>query len=120
MVNLILEAVAKPKAPKIVSFASRKARETVGANLRREIARAFPGKSETYGFEKIETDTGTSLSTLQRIASGAVGCSIDTLANIAHNIGCTLADLTQTKDGLETGSTDPVSQKLHPGGKRPR
>lgn len=98
--------MAKPKASKIVSFAAQQGRDLVGKNLLREIARAYPNKSVTYAYEKIEKGTGISLSTLQRIAAGAVGPSIDTLSNIAHNIGCSLADLTQeSKDGLTAGAS---------------
>jgi transcriptional regulator with XRE-family HTH domain len=46
-------------------------------------------------FSQIERDTGISLSTLQRIAKGQVGPSIDTIGNIAHNLGCTVSELTK-------------------------
>jgi DNA-binding Xre family transcriptional regulator len=73
----------------------------------RELTKAFPHKTKTYGFEKISADTGLSLSTLQRIADGKVGPSIDTIAAIARNLGCSVADLLEeSKDGL-LGATAP-------------
>lgn len=56
-----------------------------------------------------------SLSTLQRIADGKVGPSIDTLANIANNLGCSLADLftEESKDRLLSSTPSAsTSQRL--------
>lgn len=108
--ELLFQGVAKPKTPKLVSWAARQGREALGRNLVRQLAKAFPQKSLTFQFEKVESDTGISLSTLQRIADGKVGPSVDTLANIAHNLGCSLADLfaEESKDRL-LSSTAPES-----------
>lgn len=113
--KLIFEGVGKPKTPKIVSWPARQGREALGRNLLHQLSRAFPHKSRTYGFEKVAKDTGMSLSTLQRIADGKVGPSVDTLANIAHNLGCSLADLftEESKDRLlSSTSSESASQRL--------
>jgi hypothetical protein len=85
--------VGRPKSKKIVSAAARRLRLTVGLNLKRLVAREWPGKSLTFGYERIGEATGFSLSTLQRVAAGSHGCEIDTLADIAKALGCTAAEL---------------------------
>lgn len=113
--EIVSQGVGKPKTTKIVSWNARQAREALGRNLIRQLMKAFPHKSRTYGFEKVAADTGMSLSTLQRIADGKVGPSIDTLANIAHNLGCSLADLftEESKDRLLSSTPSAsTSQRL--------
>lgn len=112
--NLVSEGVAKPKTPKIVSRPARKGRELVASNFVRLVAKVFEGRSQTYGFEKIEADTGISLSTLQRIAKAQTGATVDTLSDIAHNLGYALSDLTASKDGLtDSKHADSSRQDLH-------
>jgi DNA-binding Xre family transcriptional regulator len=110
--NLIYLPVGKAKAPKGVSAAARRARELVGQNIKHELDRAFPHKSLTYGFLKVGESTGLSLSTLQRICAGKVGCQLDTLADIAHTLGCSMADLfVASKDGLLGLGPEAASQQ---------
>lgn len=118
--ELISFRVGKPKASKIVSRQARRAREVLGQNLLRQVAKAFPHKSRTHGFEQIESDTGIALATIQRISKGQVGASIDTLANIAHNLGCTVADLIAESrmDGLPAST--PSQSSLQSLQRRPR
>lgn len=81
------------RGPKIVSHPARKLRQALVENLKRTIAREYPGISETAAFERIEEDTGISLSSMQRITSGKTGPSIDTLADLAHHLGTTVPEL---------------------------
>lgn len=110
--DLFSEGVSKAKTKKIVSRQARLGREAVGRNFARLVAAAFPGKSRTYGYEQIEKDTGIRLSTLQRIAKGENAATIDTLSDIAHNLGCNLSDLTSIAHA-EAKHPDPSRQGLH-------
>lgn len=111
--DLFLDGVSKAKTKKIVSRQARLGRQAVGRNFSRLVAAAFPGRSKTYGYEQIEKDTGIVLATLQRIAKGQTAATIDTLSDIAHNLGCTLSDLTSISHA-EAKHPDPTRQGLHP------
>lgn len=103
--KLISEEVRQPKTTKIVSHQARQARLALGQNILRRLAHLYPHKAKTYGFERIQEETGLTLSTLQRITDGKVGPSVDTIANIAHNLGVSVAELMmEPKDG-PTGKT---------------
>lgn len=110
--ELFLSEVPNPKTKKVVSRQARLGREAVGRNFARLVAAAFPGKSRTHGYEQIERDTGIRLSTLQRIAKGETAATIDTLSDIAHNLGCSLSDITSIVHA-ESKHPDPTRQGLH-------
>jgi transcriptional regulator with XRE-family HTH domain len=102
-----------PAKHKLVSHAARKTREAMVANLKRRITELYPKLSTTAAYEKIGEDTGYSLSSFQRIMSGSTGPSIDTLSDIAHNLGCSVAELlSPPKDGLAAAHSEPVAQRL--------
>lgn len=112
--ELFSEGVSKAKTKKIVSRQARLGRQAVGRNFARIVAEAFPGKSRTYGYEQIEKDTGIALATLQRIAKGQTAATIDTLSDIAHNLGCSLSSLTAAPNGLaDSKHGDPTRHGLH-------
>lgn len=75
---------------KIVSYPARMVRETLTANLKAEIKRAYPGDLPTAAYVKIHRATGYSVSTLQRIVNGQNSPQLDTLADIASAIGTTV------------------------------
>jgi transcriptional regulator with XRE-family HTH domain len=82
-------------------------------NLRRRITESYPKLSTTAAYERIGADTGISLSSFQRIMSGSTGPSIDTLSDIAHNLGCSVAEiLSPPKDGLAAAQSEPSTQRL--------
>ena len=90
-----------PVRQKIVSHWARKTREALVSNLQAQIEANYRGLSITAAYEKIEAGTGISLSSMQRIMSGNTGPSIDTLADLAHHLGTTVADLlTVRKEGF--------------------
>lgn len=102
-----------PAKHKLVSHAARKTREAMVANLARRIAEIYPKLTKTAAYERIGEDTGNSLSSFQRIMSGKTGPSIDTLSDIAHNLGCSVAELLSLpKDGLTAAQTSAVAQPL--------
>jgi transcriptional regulator with XRE-family HTH domain len=102
-----------PAKHKLVSHAARKTREVMVENLGERIREAYPKLSKTAAYERIGEDTGNSLATFQRIMSGKTGPSIDTLSDIAHNLGCSVADLlSPRKDALPTVPPGPVAQPL--------
>lgn len=86
---------AMPAKRKLVSHVARHNRELMVDNLARLIRRAYPNMAPNTAYLRIGRDTGNSLSTMQRIMSGHTGPSIDTLADIAHNLGSTVAELLQ-------------------------
>lgn len=103
-----------PAKHKLVSHAARKTRELLVANLERRIRDVYPKLSVTAAYERIGQDTGNSLSSFQRIMSGKTGPSIDTLSDIAHNLGCSIAELfTPVKEDLPAAHTSPPTQSLH-------
>ena len=105
--------MGKVKSPKPVSWAARQARIALGRNLLDQIGKKWPGGSQTFGFEKVGNDTGLSLSTLQRMAKGEVGATLDTIANIAYALGCSVAELTAEKDVLTGSKVEaPIRQSL--------
>lgn len=102
-----------PAKRKLVSHAARKTREAMVDNLNRRIREVYPNLSKTAAYERIGRDTGNSLSSFQRIMSGRTGPSIDTLSDIAHNLGTSVAELLSlTKDGLSAAQSDAASQRL--------
>jgi hypothetical protein len=46
--ELVSNDVSKPKSSKVVSWAARQARMALGRNLRAQMARVYPDRSETY------------------------------------------------------------------------
>lgn len=62
-------------------------------NLEKALRKAYPNVAINTVYLRIQKDTGISLSSMQRIMSGNTGPSIDTLSDLAHNLGCTLSDL---------------------------
>jgi transcriptional regulator with XRE-family HTH domain len=103
-----------PAKHKLVSHAARKTREAMVENLERKILEVYPNLSKTAAYERIGQDTGNSLSSFQRIMSGRTGPSIDTLSDIAHNLGCSVAELLASpKDGKLPAAPDgAVAQRL--------
>jgi DNA-binding phage protein len=104
-----------PAKHKLVSHAARKTREAMVANLERRIAEVYPKLSKTRAYARIGEDTGNSLSSFQRIMSGKTGPSIDTLSDIAHNLGCSVSELLSPpppKDGLPAAHGGAVVQPL--------
>lgn len=90
-----------PATRKLVSHAAKRTREAMVENLKSAIEREYPRVALSTAYDKIQAATGTSLSTMQRIMSGTTGPSIDTLADLAHHLGTTVADLvTPRKDAL--------------------
>lgn len=82
-------------------------------NLTRRIREVYPTLSLTAAYERIGKDTGNSLSSFQRIMSGMTGPSIDTLSDIAHNLGCSVAELfTTTKHELPPAQDREVPERL--------
>ncbi len=82
-------------------------------NLADRIRAAYPKLSKTAAYERIGEDTGNSLATFQRIMSGKTGPSIDTLSDIAHNLGCSVGDLlSPRKDALPAAPSSAVAQSL--------
>ena len=81
-----------PAKHKLVSHAARKTRQVMVSNLMIRIDQVYPTLSITAAFERIGQDTGISLSSFQRIMSGRTGPSIDTLSDIAHNLGMSVGD----------------------------
>jgi len=82
-------------------------------NLGRRIREVYPKLSLTAAYAKIGQDTGNSLSSFQRIMSGKTGPSIDTLSDIAHNLGCSVGDLlSPRKDALPAAPSGAVAQPL--------
>jgi hypothetical protein len=84
------------------------------ANLERRIRGLYPNLSTTAAYERIGQDTGIALSSFQRIMSGSTGPSIDTLSDIAHNLGCSVAELLSlSMDGKLPAAPDgAVAQRL--------
>lgn len=102
-----------PAKHKLVSHAARKNRELMVQNLTRRIREVYPTLSLTAAYERIGQDTGNSLSSFQRIMSGTTGPSIDTLSDIAHNLGCSVAELfTPTKNELPPAQDRGVAERL--------
>lgn len=102
-----------PAKHKLVSHAARKTRELMVANLERRILEVYPKLSKTAAYERIGQDTGNSLSSFQRIMSGKTGPSIDTLSDIAHNLGCSVAELfAPIKEDLPAAPNGAVAQSL--------
>jgi transcriptional regulator with XRE-family HTH domain len=102
-----------PAKHKLVSHAARKTRELMVENLTERIRAAYPKLSKTAAYERIGDDTGIALHTFQRILSGKAGPSIDTLSDIAHNLGCSVADLlSPRKDALPAAPPGAVAQPL--------
>jgi transcriptional regulator with XRE-family HTH domain len=102
-----------PAKHKLVSHAARKTRELMVANLERRIRDVYPKLSPTAAYERIGQDTGNSLSSFQRIMSGKTGPSIDTLSDIAHNLGCSIAELfAPVKEDLPAARDGAASQSL--------
>lgn len=89
--------IGMPKR-KIVSYPARVVRETLTANLKTEVKRAYPGEPLTVAYEKIHRATGYSISTLQRITSGQNSPQLDTLADVANAIGTTVQALLTPRD----------------------
>jgi transcriptional regulator with XRE-family HTH domain len=109
--------MAKPRSPKVVSHSAKKVREAMVANLAALIAKEYPGLKISTAYEKIESATGISLSSMQRITSGGTGPSVDTLADLAHHLGTTVPELlTPRKEALPAANVrDPTatSQRTH-------
>jgi len=57
------------------------------------IAREYPNVAQSTAFERIASQTGLSLSTMQRVMSGTTGPSIDTLSDLARHLGSTVAEI---------------------------
>lgn len=103
--------MGEPRGSKVVSHAAKKLRTAMVENIERLIEREYPGKSQTAAYELIGEATGNSLSTMQRVMSGRTGPSIDTLADIAHHLGATVAEiLTIETDKSQLSGKDPFKK----------
>jgi transcriptional regulator with XRE-family HTH domain len=81
---------------KVVSKWARDTRESLVAFLAVKVAEESQrrGLSFSDAQKKIgHAAGGLSLSTMQRIMSGDTGPSIDTLSDLAHTLGCTVAEM---------------------------
>lgn len=109
--------MAKRRGPKVVSNWADDARKLVAANLKHYIELKHPGVALNTAFLRVRDKTHISHSTLQRIAERKTGPSIDTLADLAHNLGCELPDFFRPRtDALPAGTdakgTAPAAQRL--------
>lgn len=109
--NLRIRSVRMPK--KVVSKWARDTRETMVTFLEAKVAEeaARLGVSYSDAQKKIGSAAGgMSLSTMQRIMSGDTGPSIDTLSDLAHTLGCTVAEML-TAGQIQAKPIDEVTQR---------
>lgn len=92
------------RSPKIVSHPARMARELVGQNVLRIVQERYPDVTLSAAYRKIETATGISLSTLQRIVGAKIGATLDTLADLAHHLGASIQVFTAIQDDSHRAS----------------
>lgn len=78
---------------KLVSHVAKRVRDAMVENLTQRIAHVYPHQKPNTAYKKIEGATGISLSSMQRIMSGETGPSIDTLADLGHHLGITVAEM---------------------------
>jgi len=103
-------------AKKVVSKPARDLRQTMIAYLSPKIAAEYPSLSSLSDrYRKLGKDAGGySLSTIQRVMSGDTGPSIDTLADIAHTLGCTVAEMLSAAPVVKDHQTHQKSPQLTP------
>jgi len=92
--NLRIRSNGMPK--KVVSKWARDTRERMVTFLEAKVAEEVErlGVSYSDAQKKIGSAAGgITLSTMQRIMSGDTGPSIDTLSDLAHTLGCTVAEM---------------------------
>lgn len=90
-----------PSRRKLVSHWALLTRKAMVANLKPLIERQYQGLSLTAAYDKIEENGVVSSTTMQRIMSGTVGPSIDTLSDLARHFGTTVPELlTPSKEPL--------------------
>jgi hypothetical protein len=83
------------KSSKILTKQALATRTAIGDYLTRRIRELYPNLSKSDAYARIGRDAGgLSVSTMRRLVAGKVGPTSDTLANLAHTLGCSVADIT--------------------------
>jgi hypothetical protein len=85
--------MARSRPKKIVSHHAMKLRQIIAANLSARIAELYSGIPPSTAYSAIKKATGISLSTLQRIIGKEVGPQSDTLADLGHHLGLSVAEM---------------------------
>jgi AraC-like DNA-binding protein len=84
---------------KVVSYQALILRRLIAHNVRARIEVVYAGLADTNAYARIASAIGCSPSTLQRICGAQVGAQVDTLADLAHHLGTTVAELTKVRTG---------------------
>ena len=107
--SIMSAMTTKPKRRKYVAIRTRK---IIGQNIRDLMETVF--EHETDKWTAFKDASGIARSSIQRIAGGEVGVSVDTLTLLANALHVDVADLLRSKPNRRrVGSSDSAPNTSH-------